>query len=109
MSLLFRYKTLHLSAMGAAIPHLMQLALSLPSILPFPQDEIHTEVFTDTVDVQDELLPEDEDEDITYRTRGKSTVSVTLRVGDGIDTSPAARARGGAKKNNTGRRGTSSA
>ena len=96
---------MHLSAMGAAIPHLMQLALSLPSILPYSQDEILTEVLTDTVDVQDELLPEDEDEDISYRTRGKSTVSVVIRVGDGIDASPAARARGGTRKNNTGRRG----
>ena len=60
----YRYKTLHLSAMGAAIPHLMQLALSLPPILPFPQDEIHTEILTGTVEVQDEVVPDDEYEDI---------------------------------------------
>ncbi|OBZ75106.1 hypothetical protein A0H81_04850 [Grifola frondosa] len=75
------YKTLHLSAMGAAIPHLMQLALSLPPILPFPQDEIHTEVLTGTVEVQDEVIPEDEDEDITYRTR-EVNVSVSRRTAE---------------------------
>lgn len=101
---LLRYKTLHLSAMGAAIPHLMQLALSLPPILPYPQEEIHTEVITGTVDVQDELIPDDEDEDISYRTRGKSTVSVVIKVGDGID-EPAVPARGGGRKNNLGRAG----
>ena len=76
--------------MGAAIPHLMQIALSLPSILPFPPDEIHTEVLTGTVEVQDEVLPDDEDEDISYRTRGKSTVSVVIRVGDGTEDAPVA-------------------
>ncbi|KAH9935803.1 hypothetical protein B0H21DRAFT_699202 [Amylocystis lapponica] len=79
------YKTLHLSAMGAAIPHLMLLALSLPPILPFAQDEVHTEILTGTVEVQDEVIPDDEDEDITYQTRGKSTVSVIIRIGDGVD------------------------
>ncbi|KAI0807051.1 hypothetical protein C8Q74DRAFT_1213101 [Fomes fomentarius] len=98
------YKTLHLSAMGAAIPHLMQLALSLPPILPYPQEEIQTEVITGTVDVQDELIPDDEDEDISYRTRGKSTVSIVIKVGDGID-EPAVPARGGGRKNNLGRAG----
>ncbi|KAI9059717.1 hypothetical protein FKP32DRAFT_1579193 [Trametes sanguinea] len=99
------YKTLHLSAMGAAIPHLMQLALSLPPILPYPQDEIHTEVTTGTVEVQDELIPDDEDEDVSYRTRGKSTVSVVIRVGDGVDERPAAAAaaKGSRRKNNLGR------
>ncbi|KAJ2975539.1 hypothetical protein NUW54_g11717 [Trametes sanguinea] len=93
--------------MGAAIPHLMQLALSLPPILPYPQDEIHTEVTTGTVEVQDELIPDDEDEDVSYRTRGKSTVSVVIRVGDGVDERPAAAAaaaaKGSRRKNNLGR------
>ncbi|KAL6308707.1 hypothetical protein BKA93DRAFT_725448 [Sparassis latifolia] len=79
------YKNLHLSAMGAAIPHLMLLTVSLPSILPFPPDEVHTEILTGTVEVQDELIPEDEDEDISYRTRGKSTVSVVIKIGNGVD------------------------
>ncbi|KAH9857578.1 hypothetical protein C2E23DRAFT_719573 [Lenzites betulinus] len=97
------HKTLHLSAMGAAIPHLMQLALSLPSILPYPQDEIHTEILTGTVEVQDELIPEDEDEDVSYRTRGKSSVSIVIKVGDGVDEPTAGMSKGAARKNNLGR------
>ncbi|TFK46378.1 hypothetical protein OE88DRAFT_1667710 [Heliocybe sulcata] len=77
------YKTLHLSAMGAAIPHLLLLATSLPEILPYSPDEIHTEVLAGTVEVQDELIPDDEDEDITYRTRGKSSLSIVIRIGEG--------------------------
>ncbi|KZT74140.1 hypothetical protein DAEQUDRAFT_807831 [Daedalea quercina L-15889] len=79
------YKSLHLSAMGAAIPHLMQLSLSLPGILPYALEEIRTEVLTGTVQVQDEIIPDDEDEDITYQVRGKSTVSVVITIGDGVD------------------------
>ena len=89
--------------MGAAIPHLMQLALSLPAILPYPEDEVRTEVTTGTVEVQDELVPDDEDEDIAYRTRGKSTVSVTITVGDGVDEPAAGAAKGSGRKNNLGR------
>jgi len=79
------YKTLHLSAMGAAIPHLLQLSMSLPSILPHASEEIHTEVLTGTVQVQDELVPEDDDEDLSYRTRDKSSLMVTIKIGDGVD------------------------
>ncbi|KAG5649583.1 hypothetical protein H0H81_002997 [Sphagnurus paluster] len=77
------YKTLHFSAMGAAIPLLLQLVVALPPILPFSSDEIHTEVTTGTVEVQDEVIPDDEDEDVTYETRGKSTLRVIIKVGDG--------------------------
>jgi hypothetical protein len=77
------YKTLHLSAMGAAIPLLLQLVAALPPILPFAQDEIHSEVTTGTVEVQDEVLPDDEDEDITYQTRGKSVLGIVFKIGDG--------------------------
>jgi ribonuclease P/MRP protein subunit RPP20 len=80
-----RYKTLHLSAMGAAIPNLATLAVSLPSILPFAPDEIHTEILTGSVEVQDEIIPEDEDEDISYQTRAKSTLSVVIKIGEGDD------------------------
>ena len=76
---------MHLHAMGAAIPHLLQLSLSLPEILPYSPDEIHTEVLTGTVDVQDEVIPDDEDEDISLRTRGKSTLSIVIKIGDGKD------------------------
>ncbi|KAF7323260.1 hypothetical protein HMN09_00106800 [Mycena chlorophos] len=77
------YKTLHLSAMGAAIPHLLQLSVSLPAILPFGPNEVQTEITTGTVEVQDEIAPDDEDEDIEYKTRGKSTLLVVLKFGDG--------------------------
>ncbi|KAM5530688.1 hypothetical protein V8D89_015660 [Ganoderma adspersum] len=99
------YKTLHLNAMGAAIPHLMQLALSLPGVLPYPADEVQTAVTTGSVEVQDELVPDDDDEDVAYRTRGKSTVSVVITVGDGVDEpTPAGGAgKGGGRKNNLGR------
>ncbi|KAH9915767.1 uncharacterized protein BXZ73DRAFT_53021 [Epithele typhae] len=97
------HKTLHLSAMGAAIPHLMQLALSLPEILPYPRDEVHTEVLTGTVELQDELIPVDDDEDMSYRTRSKSTVSVVIKIGDGVDEPVAGAARGSGRKKNTGR------
>ncbi|PIL32635.1 hypothetical protein GSI_05339 [Ganoderma sinense ZZ0214-1] len=99
------YKTLHLSAMGAAIPHLMQLALSLPGMLPFPADEVRTEVTTGSVEVQDEVIPDDDDEDVAYRTRGKSTVSVVITVGDGVDEPPPAgiAGKGGGRKNKLGK------
>ncbi|KIK54498.1 hypothetical protein GYMLUDRAFT_901014 [Collybiopsis luxurians FD-317 M1] len=77
------YKTLRLSAMGAAIPLLLQLSLALPPILPFSPDEIHTEILTGTVEVQDEIIPDDEEEDISYRTRGKSTLKIDIVIGDG--------------------------
>ncbi|KAF8968330.1 hypothetical protein BDZ97DRAFT_1755373 [Flammula alnicola] len=77
------YKTLHLSAMGAAIPLLLQLASALPPILPFPRDEIHYEIATGTVDVHDEVMPDDDDEDVSYQTRSKSVLSVVFKIGDG--------------------------
>lgn len=82
-----RYKSLHLTALGAAIPHLCKLVESLPEILPFSPQEIRREILTGTVDVQDELVPDDEDEDITYRTRAKSSLSVVITIGNGVDES----------------------
>lgn len=69
--------------MGAAIPHLVQLSAALPPILPFPKDEIHLEIRTGTVEVQDEVVPDDEDEDISYETRGKSSLMIILKIGEG--------------------------
>lgn len=71
--------------MGAAIPICLTLAASLPEILPFGPNEISTEIVTGTVQVRDEIIPEDDDEDISYANRNKSTVSVTLVIGDGVD------------------------
>ncbi|KAL0947544.1 hypothetical protein HGRIS_013640 [Hohenbuehelia grisea] len=94
------YKTLHLSAMGAAIPHLLHLVFALPPILPFSPEEITTTTTTGTTEVQDELIPEDEDEDISYRTRCKSTLLVIIKIGDGEydgDTTGAVKKHGRAK------------
>lgn len=63
------------------------LVASLPEIFPFPAEDIRTEVLTGTVGVQDELVPDDEDEDISYRTRSKSSLSVVVIIGDGVDES----------------------
>jgi hypothetical protein len=60
---------------------------SLPEVLPFSPEEIRREILTGTVDVKDELVPEDEDEDITYRTRAKSSLSVVITIGNGVDES----------------------
>jgi ribonuclease P/MRP protein subunit RPP20 len=73
---------------------------SLPEILPFSPEELRTEILTGTVDVQDELHPDDEDEDITYRTRAKSSLSVVIIIGDGVDESIA----GGSKWGPRGKR-----
>lgn len=69
--------------MGAAIPHLVQLSIILPTILPYPPAEIHTEIITGTIEVQDEIIPDDEDEDPTYQKRSKSTLRVVIKIGDG--------------------------
>ena len=69
--------------MGAAIPHLMQLIAALPPILPFSSDDVHVDIRTGTVEVRDEISPKDEDEDVEYRTRGKSSLSVVMKFGDG--------------------------
>ena len=70
--------------MGAAVPH---LALFAVSILPYASDEIHTEILIGTVEVQDEVIPDDEDEDITCETRSKSMISDVINIGDGHDES----------------------
>ena len=69
--------------MGAAIPVLLQLVTALPPILPFSKDEICYEIKTRTVEAQDEIIPEDEDEDISYQTRGKSVLDIVFKIGDG--------------------------
>lgn len=71
--------------MGAAIPICLILAESLPDILPFGPSEVTIEIVTGTVQVRDEIIPEDANEDISYANRSKSTVSVTLAIGDGVD------------------------
>ncbi|KAH6919093.1 hypothetical protein BKA70DRAFT_1214844 [Coprinopsis sp. MPI-PUGE-AT-0042] len=77
------YKKLHLSAMGAAIPLLLQLSCALPAILPYAKHEITSEVLTGTCEVQDEVQPEDDDEDTSIQSRFKSTLQIVLTIGDG--------------------------
>lgn len=69
--------------MGAAIPVLLQLVAALPPILPFSRDEIRYEIKTRTVEAQDEIIPEGEDDDISYQTRGKSVLDIVFKIGDG--------------------------
>ncbi|KIY62509.1 hypothetical protein CYLTODRAFT_426858 [Cylindrobasidium torrendii FP15055 ss-10] len=75
------YTSLTLSAMGAAIPHLLKLAAALPPILPYGDKDLRIEYTTGTVQVQDEIRPDDEDEDISYETRAKSQLRVVFTVG----------------------------
>ena len=81
----YSYRVLHLHALGAAIPHLVRLSMSLPDILPFSKDDVHTEVTTGTLEVRDEVLPDDEDQDISLQSRSKSTLTVVMTFGDGLD------------------------
>ncbi len=68
---------------------------SLPEVLPYSPEEIRREILTGTVDVQDELVPDDEDEDITYRTRAKSSLSVVITIENGVDESISGRSKWG--------------
>jgi hypothetical protein len=76
------FKEIRLSAMGAAIPHLSLLAVSLPQIVP---GELSVEVQTGSVDVFDQMLDGSDDEDSggndeEFKTRVKSTMNVMIRV-----------------------------
>ena len=97
--------------MGAAIPHLLQLSVALPKILPFPPEDIRIQAFTGTVEVRDEVIPEDEDEDVTYQTRGKSSLTVIITIGDGMfdrDESSGAESRPSKGKSKKSRKGNRS-
>ncbi|KAG1791143.1 uncharacterized protein BJ212DRAFT_1245287, partial [Suillus subaureus] len=77
------FKEIRLSAMGAAIPHLSLLAISLPQIVP---GELSVEVQTGSVEVFDQMLEESEDEDgggndEEFKTRVKSTMNIVIHVG----------------------------
>ncbi|KAG9318224.1 hypothetical protein JVU11DRAFT_305 [Chiua virens] len=82
------FKELRLSAMGAAIPHLTLLAVSLPPILPWSENEVHVDIFTGSVEVHDEVLSEsgsdrEDGPQEEFRTRIKSTMNVVIRIGQG--------------------------
>ncbi|KAL8293786.1 hypothetical protein RQP46_000487 [Phenoliferia psychrophenolica] len=71
-------------AMGAAIPLALSLAMAIRDAVPggTPDEDgdgaVKMEVRTGTFDVSDEITPEDDDEDVVYQTRSKSTISVDL-------------------------------
>lgn len=88
------FKELRLSAMGAAIPHLALLAVSLPPILPWAESEVHVDVFTGSIEVHDEVLSESGSEagdgpQEEFRTRVKSTMDVIIRIGQAETSSTA--------------------
>ena len=51
--------------MGAAIPLAMTLALAVKGNLPCGEDSVGMDVRTDSVDCQDEIIPEGEDEEVS--------------------------------------------
>ncbi|KAG8689806.1 hypothetical protein FRC11_000471 [Ceratobasidium sp. 423] len=74
------YNTLHLYALGAAIPHLLLLATSLPECLPYGPQDIRNEITTGTTTCVDEIHPRDEEEDIEIKARNKSSLHVKIIV-----------------------------
>ncbi|KAJ1310484.1 hypothetical protein OPQ81_007217 [Rhizoctonia solani] len=74
------YTTLHLYALGAAIPHLLLLVTSLPECLPYGPQDIRNEITTGTTTCVDEIHPQDEEEDIEMRARNKSSLHVKFVV-----------------------------
>ena len=62
------------------------MATSLPLVLPFDRTEIRTDVRTDTVQCTDEVHPleeKEEEEDSVLVTRGKGSLHVIVRIGNG--------------------------
>ncbi|KAG8831320.1 hypothetical protein FRC17_003273 [Serendipita sp. 399] len=74
------YTELYLSAMGAAIPHAVMLATSLPDILPFDTQEIKTSITTGSVKILDEVIPVDEDDEGGLQARIKPSIEIIIRV-----------------------------
>ncbi|GJN91138.1 hypothetical protein Rhopal_004156-T1 [Rhodotorula paludigena] len=115
--------TLTVNAMGAAIPLALSLALAIRDAIPggeppsaatasdeesAEQDEgiVKMQVRTGSKVVSDEVTPDDEDEDLVYQTRTKSTVSIELSLVEPLKSSlGAAKARtGGAGGSRQGKR-----
>ncbi|KAB5595245.1 hypothetical protein CTheo_1323 [Ceratobasidium theobromae] len=82
------FKTLHLYALGAAIPHLLLLVTSLPECLPFGPQDIHSEITTGTTVCMDEIHPEDEEEDVELKSRNKSSLQVKITITGGEPAAP---------------------
>ncbi|KAF8610721.1 hypothetical protein BDV93DRAFT_484159 [Ceratobasidium sp. AG-I] len=80
----YAFKTIHLYALGAAIPQLLLLVTSLPECLPYGPEEIRNEITTGTTICVDEIHPEDEEEDVELKPRNKSSLEVKIIIGDGV-------------------------
>lgn len=79
--------SLDIYAMGAAIPLALSLALAIRDALPggSPNEQgeegsVKMTTRTGSMVVPDEITPQDEDEDLVYQVRHKSTVQVTLSL-----------------------------
>ncbi|KDE06146.1 hypothetical protein MVLG_03561 [Microbotryum lychnidis-dioicae p1A1 Lamole] len=82
-----RCRCLSIHGMGAAIPLALSLGLAIRDALPGGSSDaemssVQMEVTTGSVEVSDEITPEDEDDDLLYQNRIKSTVSIQLSVRD---------------------------
>lgn len=84
----YDYKEIRLAAMGAAIPHAVMLATSLPTILPYDQSEIKTKITTGSVTVMDEVIPEDEDDEGGTQNRTKGSVDIVISIAPSADMVP---------------------
>ncbi|GAA6057552.1 hypothetical protein JCM3770_000252 [Rhodotorula araucariae] len=108
--------TLSVNAMGAAIPLALSLAMAIRDALPggepassSPASDsdddgegesiVQMQVRTGSKTVADEVTPEDEDEDLVYQSRTKSTISLesslVAPLKSALGAAPAGRARGG--------------
>ncbi|GAA5971178.1 hypothetical protein JCM11641_004174 [Rhodosporidiobolus odoratus] len=117
--------SLSVNGMGAAIPLALSLALAIRDAIPggqptpptadgtnpAQQDEIvRMEVRTGSKVVKDEVTPDDDDEDMVYQSRTKSTVEIELRLNGQLASSlgngnKGARERGGTSGRGRKRRG----
>lgn len=80
-----RYKTLYITAVSAAIPHMLLLATSFPEILPYHKDDIKIDYRTGTVLSMDEIEPDSDDDTFGELVERKnSSLSATITIGDGL-------------------------
>ncbi|SCV69987.1 BQ2448_1381 [Microbotryum intermedium] len=80
-------RCLSVHGMGAAIPLALSLGLAIRDALPGGSSDTQTstvqmEVTTGSAKVFDEITPENEEDDLIYQNRIKSTVSVQLSIRD---------------------------
>jgi len=73
-------RTLQIHALGAALPLGLSLSLAIPDALPGGQDSVIITVKTDSVEIQDEIVPDDDMEDLDYQTRTKSSIEVSISL-----------------------------